>query len=116
MVRLLESNATLSLRELIMATQNVSLLGNGTAAVPIQVGGVLNDIVKAPEIEPFRKIDPRQGVDSVLAFVERYKLPEHVREDFLSAYEGDRFVESLALPYRLTKRNYPSSASCCRRS
>ena len=99
-----------------MATQNVSPLGNGTAAVPIQVGGVLNDIVGAPEIEPFRKIDPRQGVDSVLAFVERYKLPEHVREDFLSAYEGDRFVESLALPYRLTKRNYPSSASCCRRS
>src|SRR5260370_10722464 len=71
------------------------VLGNGTAAVPIQVGGVLNDIVGAPDIEPFRKIDPRQGVDSVLAFVERYKLPEHVREDFLSAYEGDRFVESL---------------------
>jgi pimeloyl-ACP methyl ester carboxylesterase len=71
------------------------VLGNGTATLPIQVGGALNDIVGAPDIEPFRKIDPRQGVDSVLALVERYKLPEHVREDFLSAYEGDRFVESL---------------------
>src|SRR5258707_4927347 len=55
------------------------VLGNGTAAVPIQVGGVLNDIMGAPDIEPFRKIDPRQGVDSVLAFVERYELPEPVR-------------------------------------
>lgn len=70
-------------------------LGNGTAAVPIQVAGVLKDVLGAPDIEPFRKIDPRQGVDSVLAFVERYKLPEHVREDFLSSYEGDRFAESL---------------------
>jgi pimeloyl-ACP methyl ester carboxylesterase len=71
------------------------VLGNGTAAVPIQVGGVLNDVLGAHDLEPFRKIDPRQGVDSVLAFVERYKLPEHVREDFLSSYEGDRFAESL---------------------
>jgi pimeloyl-ACP methyl ester carboxylesterase len=70
-------------------------LGNGTAAMPIQVAGVLKDVLGAPDIEPFRKIDPRQGVDSVLAFVERYKLPEHVREDFLSSYEGDRFAESL---------------------
>jgi len=71
------------------------VLGNGTAAVPIQVGGVLNDVLGAPDLEPFRKIDPRQGVESVLAFVERYKLPDHVREDFLSSYEGDRFAESL---------------------
>jgi pimeloyl-ACP methyl ester carboxylesterase len=74
------------------------VLGNGTAAVPIQVGGVLNDVLGAHDFEPFRKIDPRQGVDSVLAFVERYKLPEHVREDFLSSYEGDRFAESLRFP------------------
>lgn len=71
------------------------VLGNGTAAVPIQVGGVLNDVLGAPDLKACRKIDPRQGVDSVLAFVERYKLPEHVREDFLSPYEGDRFAESL---------------------
>ena len=71
------------------------VLGNGTAAVPIQVGGVLNDVLGAADLEPFHKIDPRQGVESVLAFVERYKLPDHVREDFLSSYEGDRFAESL---------------------
>jgi pimeloyl-ACP methyl ester carboxylesterase len=71
------------------------VLGSGTAAVPIQVGSPLKEIIEAPNLEPFRGMDPRKTVESVLAFVERYKLPAHVREDFLSAYEGDRLVESL---------------------
>ena len=79
------------------------VVGNGTAAVPIQIGSVLKDVVEAPSLEPFRKLDPRKGVESVLAFVERYKLPEHVREDFLSSYEGDRFIESLRFV-----RSYPT--------
>jgi pimeloyl-ACP methyl ester carboxylesterase len=79
------------------------VVGNGTAAVPLQVGSVLKDVVEAPSLEPFRKLDARKGVESVLAFVERYKLPEHVREDFLSSYEGDRFVESLRFV-----RSYPT--------
>jgi len=79
------------------------VVGNGTAAVPLQIGSVLKDVVEAPSLEPFRKLDPRKGVESVLAFVERYKLPDHVREDFLSSYEGDRFVESLRFV-----RSYPT--------
>jgi pimeloyl-ACP methyl ester carboxylesterase len=78
------------------------VLGNGTAAVPLQIGSVLKDVVEGP-IETFRKLDPRKAVGSVLAFVERYKLPDHVREDFLSSYEGDRFVESLRFV-----RSYPT--------
>jgi pimeloyl-ACP methyl ester carboxylesterase len=79
------------------------VVGNGTAAVPIQIGSVLKDVVEAPSLEPFRKLDPRQGVESVLAFVERYKLPDHLREDFLSSYERDRFAESLRFV-----RSYPT--------
>ena len=78
------------------------VVGNGTAAVPLQIGSVLKDVVEGP-LEPFRKLDPRKAVESVLAFVERYKLPDHVREDFLSSYEGDRFVESLRFV-----RSYPT--------
>lgn len=79
------------------------VLGNGTAAVPIQIGSVLKDVVEAPDLEGLRNVDPREGVDSVLAFVERYRLPDHVHEDFLSGYEGDRFVESLHFV-----RSYPT--------
>jgi pimeloyl-ACP methyl ester carboxylesterase len=71
------------------------VIGNGTAAVPIQIGSVLKDVVDAPDLEALRNVNPRDGVNSVLAFVERYQLPDHVREDFLSSYEGDRFVESI---------------------
>lgn len=70
-------------------------VGDGTAAVPIQIGSVLKDAVEAPNLDALRQIDPHQGVDSVLAFVEHYKLPEHVHQDFLESYEGDRFAESI---------------------
>jgi pimeloyl-ACP methyl ester carboxylesterase len=79
------------------------VLGGGTAAVPIQVGSPLKEIIAAPTLDPFRSMDPRKTIESVLTFVERYKLPERVREDFLSSYEGDRFVESLRF-----LRSYPT--------
>jgi pimeloyl-ACP methyl ester carboxylesterase len=82
------------------------VVGNGTAAVPLQIGAVLKEIVEAPSLEVYRNVDPRQAVESVLAFVERYRLPDHVREDFLSAYEGDRFAESLRFV-----RSYPTELS-----
>ena len=69
-------------------------IGNGTAAMPVQIGSVLKDVVEAPNLDALRQIDPHQGVDSVLELVEHYKLPEHVHQDFLQSYEGDRFAES----------------------
>src|ERR1700752_1678779 len=71
------------------------VVGNGTAAVPIQIGSVLKDAVEAPSLEDFRKLDPRHGVESVLAFDEHFELTVHVREDFLTSYEGLRFTELL---------------------
>jgi len=41
------------------------VLGNGTAAVPIQIGSVLKDVVFAPSLDPFRNIDTRQAVNSI---------------------------------------------------
>jgi pimeloyl-ACP methyl ester carboxylesterase len=73
------------------------VVGGGTAAVPIQVGSPLKEIIAAPNLEPFRNMDARQTVESVLAYVKRYKLPDPVREDFLTSYEGDRLVESLRI-------------------
>jgi pimeloyl-ACP methyl ester carboxylesterase len=71
------------------------VVGSGGAAVPLQLGGVLKDWVQAPDLEEYRSADPRQVVAGALTGIERYELPEHVREDYLSSYEGDRFVESM---------------------
>jgi pimeloyl-ACP methyl ester carboxylesterase len=71
------------------------VVGSGGAAVPLQLGGALKDWVEAPDLDRFRGLDPRQIVAAALATIERYQLPDSVREDYLSSYEGDRFVESM---------------------
>jgi pimeloyl-ACP methyl ester carboxylesterase len=71
------------------------VVGSGGAAVPLQLGGVLKDWVEAPDLEGFRSADPRQIVAGALAGIERYALPDAIREDYLSSYEGDRMVESM---------------------
>jgi pimeloyl-ACP methyl ester carboxylesterase len=71
------------------------VVGSGGAAFPLELGGALKEWVEAPDLEGYRSVDPRQIVADALNDIERYELPEHVREDNLSSYEGDRFVESM---------------------
>jgi pimeloyl-ACP methyl ester carboxylesterase len=71
------------------------VVGSGGAAFPLQLGGMLKDWVEAVDLDGYRSADPRQIVAASLAGIERYALPDFVREDYLSSYEGDRFVESM---------------------
>ena len=79
------------------------VVGSGAAAVPLQLGGLLKDWVEAPDLETFRHADPRQLVAGALAGLTRYMLPDSVREDYLSAYQGNRFAESMRYV-----RSYPA--------
>jgi pimeloyl-ACP methyl ester carboxylesterase len=71
------------------------VVGSGGAAVPLQLGGALKDWVETPDLDTFRSADPRQIVAGALAGIERYALPDSIRQDYLSSYEGDRMVESM---------------------
>jgi pimeloyl-ACP methyl ester carboxylesterase len=71
------------------------VLGSGGASFPLELGGILNDWVVAPDVDSYRAVDPREIVSAAINGIERYDLPDSVREDYLSAYEGDRFVESM---------------------
>jgi pimeloyl-ACP methyl ester carboxylesterase len=71
------------------------VLGSGGASYPLELGGILNDWVAAPDVDGYRAVDARQIVSPALSGIERYELPDPVREDYLSAYDGDRFVESM---------------------
>jgi hypothetical protein len=71
------------------------VVGSGGAAVPLQLGSRLNDWVQAPDLDRFRRADPRQIVAGALSGIERYSLPDAVRKDYLRAYEGDRMAESM---------------------
>jgi pimeloyl-ACP methyl ester carboxylesterase len=71
------------------------VVGSGGSAYPLELGSPLREWVDAPDLEPYRNVDPREIVAGAIAGIERYALPDHVREDYLSSYEGDRFVESM---------------------
>ena len=64
--------------------------------------GALKDIIEAPDLSGFRAVDGREIVAGALEGIERHTLPERVREDYLTSYAGDRFVESAAYV-----RSYP---------
>lgn len=80
-----------------------AVVGSGGASVPLEVTGALKDLIDAPDLTAFRDIDGRDIVAQALEGVERHTLPDAVREDYLSSYAGDRFVESAAYV-----RNYPT--------
>jgi pimeloyl-ACP methyl ester carboxylesterase len=71
------------------------VVGSGGTAYPLQLRWVLKDWVEAPDLERYRSADPREIVAGALTAIERYPLPDAVREDYLASYEGDRFVESM---------------------
>src|SRR5229473_2119844 len=59
------------------------VVGSGGAAVPLQLGSLLKDWVEAPDLDSFRSADPRQIVAGALTGIQRYALPDSVREDYL---------------------------------
>jgi pimeloyl-ACP methyl ester carboxylesterase len=85
------------------------VIGSGGTAVPLQLGSPLNDWIDASDLDRFRAADPRQIVAGVLSSIERYVLPDPVRDDYLSSYEGDRFVESMRYA-----RTYPAELPALR--
>jgi pimeloyl-ACP methyl ester carboxylesterase len=71
------------------------VVGSGGAAFPLQLAGMLKDWVEAHNLKRYRIVDPRHIVAGALSGIERYELPDHVSEDYLASYAGDRFVESM---------------------
>ena len=79
------------------------VVGSGGAAFPLQLGGLVKEWVEAPDLDGYRSTDPQRIVTGALTGIESYPLPDFVREDYLSAYDGDRFVESMRYV-----RSYPT--------
>jgi pimeloyl-ACP methyl ester carboxylesterase len=80
------------------------VVGSGGAAVPIQVSGVLKDWVEAIDLEPYRKFGGRKIVEIALGTIAGYEPSAEIREDYMSAYEGERFAETI--PYAQSYREY----------
>jgi pimeloyl-ACP methyl ester carboxylesterase len=71
------------------------VVGTGGAAVPLQLGDPLREWVFASDLEPYRRLGGRAIVERAIQTLERYKLSDAAREDYLASYEGSRFAQSI---------------------
>ena len=70
------------------------IVGTGGTAVPLQLGEPLASWVLDPDLDKYRRMDPRTIVGAALDTIAG-GVPDDVRADYLDCYDGDRFVESM---------------------
>ena len=70
------------------------IVGTGGAAVPLELGEPLKSWVFDPDLEKYRTMDPRAIVGAAVDTIAG-GVPDEIRSDYLTCYEGDRFVESM---------------------
>src|SRR4051795_12601201 len=70
------------------------IVGTGGASVPIQLGEPLASWVLDPDLDKYRRMDPRAIVDAAVGTIAG-GIPDDIRDDYRASYAGDRFVESM---------------------
>jgi pimeloyl-ACP methyl ester carboxylesterase len=70
------------------------IVGTGGAAVPLQLGEPLRSWVLDPDLDKYRRLDPRTIVGAALDTIAG-GVPDDIRADYLDSYDGDRFAESM---------------------
>ena len=70
------------------------IVGTGGAAVPLQLGEPLASWVLDPDLDKYRRMDPRAIVGAALD-TNAGGVPDDIRADYLACYDGDRFAESM---------------------
>ena len=70
------------------------IVGTGGAAVPLQLGEPLRSWVLDPDLDKYRRMDPRAIVNAAVATIAG-GVPDDIRADYLACYDGDRFAESM---------------------
>jgi len=72
------------------------LVGSGAAAVPLMLSGVLKEWVGAPDLELYRRMGGDAIVNAAIGTLEKYKPSDIAHNDYLSAYKGEKFAESMS--------------------
>jgi pimeloyl-ACP methyl ester carboxylesterase len=79
------------------------VIGSG-ATDHTDIGGILDQIVNAPSLEPFKNLTGEQFVRGAIENMKQYKLPDVALQDYMASYAGPRFLEAMAFV-----RDYPQS-------
>jgi pimeloyl-ACP methyl ester carboxylesterase len=70
------------------------IVGTGGAAVPLELGEPLKSWVLDPDLDKYRRMDPRAIVDAAVDTIAG-GVPDDIRADYRDCYAGDRFAESM---------------------
>jgi len=70
------------------------IVGSGGTAFPLQLGEPLRSRVLDPDLDKYRRMDPRASVGASIDKIEG-GVPDDIRADYLDCYDGDRYVESM---------------------
>jgi pimeloyl-ACP methyl ester carboxylesterase len=79
------------------------VIGSG-ATDHTDILGILDQVVNAPSIEPFKDMTGEQFVRGAVADMKRYKLPEYALQDYIASYAGQKFWNAMTFV-----RDYPSA-------
>ena len=71
-----------------------AIVGSGGTAVPIQLGEPLASWVLDPDLDKYRRMDPRVIVGATLDTIAG-GISDDIRADYLACYDGERFAESM---------------------
>jgi pimeloyl-ACP methyl ester carboxylesterase len=71
-----------------------AIVGTGGAAIPLELGEPLASWVLDPDLDKYRRMDPRAIVDAAVDTIAG-GIPDEIREDYRASYDGDRFAESM---------------------
>jgi pimeloyl-ACP methyl ester carboxylesterase len=70
------------------------IVGTGGTAVPLQLGEPLASWVLDPDLDKYRRMDPRAIVGAAVDTIAG-GVPDDIRADYLDCYDGGRFAESM---------------------
>jgi pimeloyl-ACP methyl ester carboxylesterase len=70
------------------------VIGSG-ATDHTDIGGILDKLVNAPSLEPYKTLTGEQFVRGALENMTQYKLPDYALQDYLASYEGARFWDAV---------------------
>jgi pimeloyl-ACP methyl ester carboxylesterase len=70
------------------------VIGSG-ATDHTDIGGILDKLVNAPSLEPYKTLTGEQFVRGALENMTKYKLPDFVLQDYLASYAGARFWDAV---------------------
>jgi pimeloyl-ACP methyl ester carboxylesterase len=79
------------------------VIGSG-ATDHTDIGGILDELVNAPSLEPYKNLTGEEFVRGATENMKKYKLPDYALQDYLASYSGARFFESVEFV-----RDYPQS-------